>query len=138
MKSLSISFSKVKTDVLRLSEYIGLKAGAFDKLRAIDSDNDQLLYWFKDGLTLVGVLLDRVIGKMVDYDSSAGTAVISFRVTNDNFPFVEEAVERVIAYHIITRWLQLVAPNLLEMYVVNYRQAEQSLLQLCYFREMPK
>lgn len=138
MKTISISFGDVKTRVLRLSEYVGLKAGAYDKLRAIDSDAEQLKLWYHDGLALAGVLLDRVIGRATTIDETNGNATFTLVTVNDNLALVKSALEEFVSSHIIVRWLELVAPQLLEMYTGNFKQAEQTLLRLCYYREMPR
>lgn len=137
-KEINIAYSTVKSEVLRLSEYIGLKAGAFDKLRAIDEDNDQLKHWADEGMTIVGTVLDRVIAKKVTWSSTNSQWTLTLSHENDNIDLVQGAIERVVETHIITRWLKLVAPQLVEAYTGDFIQARDELTRLAYFREMPK
>lgn len=137
-KEINIAYSTVKSEVLRLSEYIGLKAGAFDKLRAIDEDNDQLKHWADEGMTIVGTVLDRVIAKKVTWSSTNSKWTLTLSHENDNIDLVQGAIERVVETHIITRWLKLVAPQLVEAYTGDFIQARDELTRLAYFREMPK
>ena len=138
MQSISITYSTVKSEVLRLSEYIGLKAGAFDKLRAIDEDNDQLKHWADEGMTIVGTVLDRVIAKKTEWDGNNSAWTLILAHENDNSVLLQGAIERVVEAHIITRWLKLVAPQLVEAYTSDFVQARDELMRLAYFREMPK
>lgn len=135
---INIAYSTVKSEVLRLSEYIGLKAGAFDKLRAIDEDNDQLKHWADEGMTIVGTVLDRVIAKKVTWSSTNSQWTLTLSHENDNLALLQGAIERVVETHIITRWLKLVAPQLVEAYTGDFIQARDELTRLAYFREMPK
>ena len=135
---INIAYSTVKSEVLRLSEYIGLKAGAFDKLRAIDEDNDQLKHWADEGMTIVGTVLDRVIAKKVTWSSTNSQWTLTISHENDNIDLLQGAIERVVETHIITRWLKLVAPQLVEAYTGDFIQARDELTRLAYFREMPK
>ena len=135
---INIAYSTVKSEVLRLSEYIGLKAGAFDKVRAIDEDNDQLKHWADEGMTIVGTVLDRVIAKKVTWSSTNSQWTLTLSHENDNIDLVQGAIERVVETHIITRWLKLVAPQLVEAYMGDFIQARDELTRLAYFREMPK
>lgn len=139
-KEINIAYSTVKSEVLRLSEYIGLKAGAFDKLRAIDEDNDQLKHWADEGMTIVGTVLDRVIAKKVTWnaESTPNNWTLTLSHENDNSALLQGAIERVVETHIITRWLKLVAPQLVEAYTGDFIQARDELTRLAYFREMPK
>ncbi len=138
MTTLSITYGNVKRDVLRMSEYVGLKSGAHDQLRAIDSDDEQLRFWYREGLSLVGVLLDRLLDRRVSIDDVSDTATFVFSHVNDNLPQYEGAIQRVVVLHILVHWLKLVAPSLLSAYESDLRDSEQSLLRMCYFREMPK
>ena len=135
---INIAYSTVKSEVLRLSEYIGLKAGAFDKLRAIDEDNDQLKHWADEGMTIVGTVLDRVIAKKVTWKATDSKWELTLSHENDNIALLQGAIERVVETHIITRWLKLVAPQLVEAYTGDFIQARDELTRLAYFREMPK
>ena len=135
---INIAYPTVKSEVLRLSEYIGLKAGAFDKLRAIDEDNDQLKHWADEGMTIVGTVLDRVIAKKVTWSSTNSQWTLTLSHENDNIDLLQGAIERVVETHIITRWLKLVAPQLVEAYMGDFIQARDELTRLAYFREMPK
>ena len=142
---IAISYSTVKREVRRLSEDIGLKAGGFDKLRVIDEDDEQLLYWYKEGLALVGNILDRIIkGKVLIVTSPAptGMEVNDARITlsnlNDNESLLTDAIQKVLVSDIIVHWLKLVAPQLVDAYFVDLAHARDNLLRLAYFREMPK
>lgn len=135
MKSVTIKYSEVKRDVLRLSEYVGLKSGMYDRIRAIDNDDEQLRYWYHDGLSGVCVLLDRVLhGKVVDGD----VTTLTLSHENDISGSVDGLVRRMIVTHIIIRWLKLVAPQLVEPYAADYVQQREELSRMVYFREMPK
>lgn len=141
---ITISYPTVKREVRRLSEYIGLKAGAFDKLRAIDEDDEQLLYWYKEGLALVGNILDRIIKGKVNIATTASTNVdvndasITLSNINDNEKLLTDAIQKVLVSDIIVHWLKLVAPQLVDAYFVDLAQARDNLLRLAYYREMPK
>lgn len=135
MKSVTIKYSEVKRDVLRLSEYVGLKSGMYDRIRAIDNDDEQLRYWYHDGLAGVCVLLDRVLHeKVVDGDETT----LTLSHDNDISGAVDGLVRRMIVTHIIIRWLKLVAPQLVEPYAADYVQQREELSRMVYFREMPK
>lgn len=135
MKSVTIRYSEVKRDVLRMSEYVGLKSGSYDRIRAIDNDDEQLRYWYHDGLAGVCVLLDRALhGKVVDGDE----ATLTFAHDNDISDGVGSLARRMIVTHIIVRWLKLVAPQLAEQYASDYIQQREELSRMVYYREMPK
>lgn len=138
MSTLTLTFEKVKQDVLRLSEYIGLKAGAFDKLRAIEEDKEQLHKWWLDGLVIVGTVLDRLLVRPTLMDTSADSATYTLQYKNDNSALLAELAARVVALHIVVRWLKLVAPQLVEAYTADFVQAREELMRLAYYREMPR
>lgn len=136
MSTITLTFEKVKQDVLRLSEYIGLKAGAYDRIRAIVDDSQQLHRWWDEGLALVCQALDRIIDKPTLVTDDTAT----LRLTNDNDhrALLEDTMVRCISTHIMVRWLKLVAPQLVEGYMGDHVQAMNELERLAYFREMPK
>ncbi len=138
MNQFAIKYSDVHQEVLRLTEYIGMKAGAFDKLRAIEEDKEQLHKWWLDGLVIVGTVLDRIIVRPTLVDAASDSATFELQYKNDNSALLAEAAARVVALHIVVRWLQLVAPALVEAYTADFAQARDELMRLAYYREMPK
>lgn len=138
MNQFAIKYSDVHQEVLRLTEYIGMKAGAFDKLRAIEEDKEQLHKWWLDGLVIVGTVLDRIIVRPTLVDAASDSATFELQYKNDNSALLAESAARVVALHIVVRWLQLVAPALVEAYTADFAQARDELTRLAYFREMPK
>ena len=138
MNQFAIKYSDVHQDVLRLTEYIGMKAGAFDKLRAIEEDKEQLHKWWLDGLVIVGTVLDRIIVRPTLVDAASDSATFELQYKNDNSALLAEAAARVVVLHIVVRWLQLVAPALVEAYTADFAQARDELTRLAYYREMPK
>lgn len=138
MTTVTLTFEQVKQEVLRLSEYIGKKAGAFDKLRAIEEDSEQLHKWWHDGLVIVATALDRIIVRPTLVDVTSDSATFELQYKNDNSALLAEAAARVVALHIVVRWLQLVAPALVEAYTADFAQAHDELMRLAYYREMPK
>ena len=138
MTTVTLTFEQVKQEVLRLSEYIGKKAGAFDKLRAIEEDSEQLHKWWNDGLVIVATALDRIIVRPMLVDAASDSATFELQYKNDNSALLAEAAARVVALHIVVRWLKLVAPALVEAYTADFAQARDELMRLAYYREMPK
>ncbi len=138
MTTVTLTFEQVKQEVLRLSEYIGKKAGAFDKLRAIEEDSEQLHKWWHDGLAIVATALDRIIVRPSLVDVASDSATFELQYKNDNSALLAESAARVVALHIVVRWLQLVAPALVEAYTADFAQARDELMRLAYYREMPK
>lgn len=138
MTTVTLTFEQVKQEVLRLSEYIGKKAGAFDKLRAIEEDSEQLHKWWHDGLVIVATALDRIIVRPTLVDAASDSATFELQYKNDNSTLLAEAAARVVALHIVVRWLKLVAPALVEAYTADFVQARDELMRLAYYREMPK
>ena len=138
MTTVTLTYEQVHQDVLRLSEYIGKKAGAFDKLRAIEEDKEQLHKWWLDGLVIVGTVLDRLLVRPTQIDTSADIATYTLQYKNDNSALLAESAARVVALHIVVRWLKLVAPQLVEGYTADFVQARDELARLAYYREMPK
>lgn len=138
MTTLTLTYEQVRQEVLRLTEYIGLKAGAFDKLRAIEEDKEQLHKWWLDGLVIVGTVLDRLLVRPTQIDTSADSATYTLQYKNDNSALLAESAARVVALHIVVRWLKLVAPQLVEAYTADFVQAREELMRLAYYREMPR
>lgn len=138
MTTVTLTYEQVHQEVLRLTEYIGLKAGAFDKLRAIEEDKEQLHKWWLDGLVIVGTVLDRLLVRPTLMDTSADSATYTLQYKNDNSALLAESAARVVALHIVARWLQLVAPQLVEDYTADFVQAREELMRLAYYREMPR
>ena len=138
MITLTLTYEQVHQEVLRLSEYIGAKAGAFDKLRAIEEDKEQLHKWWLDGLVIVGTALDRIIVRPTLVDVASDSATFELQYKNDNSALLAESAARVVALHIVVRWLKLVAPQLVEAYTADFVQARDELARLAYYREMPK
>lgn len=138
MTTVTLTFEQVKQEVLRLSEYIGKKAGAFDKLRAIEEDSEQLHKWWHDGLVIVATALDRIIVHPTLVDATSDSATFELQYKNENTVLLAEAAARVVALHIVVRWLKLVAPALVEAYTADFAQARDELMRLAYYREMPK
>lgn len=138
MTTVTLTYEQVHQEVLRLTEYIGMKAGAFDKLRAIEEDKEQLHKWWLDGLVIVGTVLDRLLVRPTQIDTSADSATYTLQYKNDNSALLAESAARVVALHIVVRWLKLVAPQLVEGYTADFVQARDELTSLAYYREMPK
>lgn len=138
MYTVSLTYEQVHQEVLRLTEYIGAKAGAFDNLRAIEEDKEQLHKWWLDGLVIVGTALDRIIVRPTLVDVASDSATFELQYKNDNSALLGESAARVVALHIVVRWLKLVAPQLVEGYTADFVQARDELARLAYYREMPK
>lgn len=138
MTTLTLTYEQVRQEVLRLTEYIGLKAGAFDKLRAIEEDKEQLHKWWLDGLVIVGTVLDRLLVKPTLMGTSSDSITYTLQYKNDNNALLAESAARVVALHIVVRWLKLVAPQLVEAYTADFVQAREELMRLAYYREMPR
>ena len=138
MITIAISYDDIHSEVLRLSEYIATKAKDYDGLRAIDEDQEQLRSWYYDGLTIANIILDRVIAKRITFDRMTGEAQITLRTFNDSVALVKPALEQMLQYHIIVGWLKLVAPALVPQYQADEQSRQQELMNLCYYREMPK
>ena len=135
MMEVTISYSAVKREVRRMSEYIGLKAGAFDKLRALEKDDEQLRRWHEDGVAVVCALLDRVTESVTRQDD--GDVVLHLSVSNASAPLVADALRSAVSCHVLVRWLKLVAPSLVEVYAADEARSLETLGRLCYYREMP-
>lgn len=138
MITITINYNDIHSEVLRLSEYIAAKAKDYDGLRAIDEDKEQLRSWYYDGLTIANIILDRVIAKRITFNRITSEAQITLRNLNDSAALVKPALEEMLKYHIIVGWLKLVAPALVQQYQTDEQARQQELMNLCYYREMPK
>lgn len=138
MITIGIKYDDIHNEVLRLSEYIAAKAKDYDGLRAIDEDKEQLRSWFLDGLSIANILLDRVIAKRITFTSVTDEVQITLRSHNDAVELVKPALEQMLQYHIIVGWLKLVAPALAPQYQADEQARQQEIMNMCYYREMPK
>lgn len=138
MKSITIKFSDVFNEVKRTTEYIGQKNEAYDKLRMLDVDDEQMMQWFADGMSHVGIILDRLLSKRIQTSFITGEATMVLNIGNNNQEQVKDCIIRVVSMHMLNAWLEIVAPELLQLYKAEEQQLSQELMQLAYYREMPR
>ena len=136
MTTIDITYSAVAEEVKRQLEYIGLKSGAYDKIRAIDEDKDQLEYWYINGVAIVGVVLDRLITKK--QESDGGRYIFTVACDNARKDMIQKVAIRYIAAHMLVKWLQITAPELLQLHTTDEAEMMKELERLAYYREMPK
>ena len=137
MITIAIKYDDIHSQVLRLSEYIGQKAKDYNGMRAIDEDKEQLLTWYRNGLAMVNIILDRLICKRVEFNIISGEAQITLKTFNDAEGLVKPTIEQLLVYHIIVGWLKLVAPALAPQYEQEEKDRQRELMNMCYYREMP-
>lgn len=138
MTTITLRYADVKRDVLRLSEYAGRKAGQYDRLRAIDEDDEQLRRWYADGLVLVGHVLDRLLPRTVSSGGEGGEHVLTLSGTTAQPELLSDAVREMVVSNILYRWVKLVAPPLAESYMADLAQAKDKLERIAYYRKMPQ
>ncbi len=138
MIEVKISFNDVFTEVRRNTEVLGQKFGAYDKIRAVEEDGEQMMPWFNDGLSVVGMLLDRLITKPVAPVSDNGDTTFYLNVKNNNSAQVKGCIERLVTVHMVSLWLEATAPELVQTSKLEEQNLSQQLVQLAYYREMPK
>ena len=135
MVELHLDRDSIEREVRRTTEYVGLKAGVFDKVRATGHDTEQIGQWFADALSALMQMLDRVIvGPVEDRGgnvsmclSSAGSAV----------GVLEQLVHRYMVANVLVKWLRMVAPELVEPYAADEQRLAAELLNVAHYREMP-
>lgn len=134
---IEIDFECVFDEAQRMSEQIGQKAGAWDHHRIADEDKEQLLWWYRDGIGIVNVLLDRVLRGYVRIDTMTGQTEMELSIENSSKGLIGDVVRRLLSTHMITSWLGVVAPDLVPLYQSQEKGIEQELLRIAYYREMP-
>lgn len=138
MMEIRISFNEVFNEVRRNTEVLGQKAGAYDRVRAVKEDDEQMLPWFHDGISFVGVLLDRLNAKPVSIVPDKENATFYLNVTNNNRAQLKDCITRLVTVHMVSLWLEAVAPELVQTSKAEEQNLSQQLVRLAYYREMPR
>lgn len=132
---VTISRSEIEKAAIQLSEYIGAKNADFEKVRAITYDRPLLDGWITQAMTEIGDLLDRVT-KFVYRDGDYMSIELRDTVTRPKE--VEELMVRYAKYSVVTHWLNLVLPNAAATYEADRQRELTELVNLAYYRKMPK
>lgn len=135
MITIKFEWADVMRDVVRTSEYIGAKSEDYDRVRATILDEEQLQHYFADALAVVAQALDRVTVGPVICDGNTVTMTLS--VNNSAKALLCNIIPRYTAAAVLTRWVQIVVPNLTQVYKANEDQLAASLMQVAMYREMP-
>ena len=138
MKTITVKFDDVFTDVCRSSEYIGSKFGVYDQVRLTEYDNEQMMQWFADAMANVGVILDRLLARKITTSFITGEAVMTLNVQNNNMEQIKDCITRLATAHILALWLEITAPELVQTAKLEEQQLSQQLMRLAYYREMPR
>lgn len=138
MINITIKFSDVFTKVQRSAEYLGQKNNAYDNLRIIDYDDEQLLEWYSEAMVSVGTALDRLLTKRIANSPKTNDVSLSLNISNNNAALVKDCVENFAAAHIFRMWVELVLPEYIEVSRSAEQERKQELLQIAYYREMPR
>lgn len=138
MKTITVKFDDVFTDVCRSSEYIGAKLGVYDKVRVTEYDNEQMMQWFSDAMANVGVILDRLLARKITTSFITGEATMTLNVQNSNMEQIKDCITRVATAHMLSLWLEITAPELVQTAKLEEQQLSQQLMRLAYYREMPR
>lgn len=137
MTTVTIAFDDVFTEVQRLSEYVARSAAKYDAMRIAGEDDEQLTYWYRDGVGKLNVMLDRVIKGKISMDFATCDCTMNLTTSNDSASLIGDVSKRLLANHIIVKWLQVVMPELAPQYAEQEREIEQELMGIAYYREMP-
>lgn len=138
MENIRIEFSEVFDEVERTTEYLGTKNETYDKLRMIDEDKEQMMQWWADGMAVVGIILDRVLAKRIVTSYMTGDAELVLNVSNNNVKQIKDCIVRLVAKHMLCAWLLIVWPDMAQLYKAEEQIASQELMQIAYYREMPR
>lgn len=135
METIRINKEMVLQEVRRMSEYVGLKSGSYDRVRMTRRDEAQASMWITDAMSGLLPVLDRVTRGVVEDDGSE--LVLRLDVRNSAAEQLQRLAERYASAVVLARWLRLVAPELTEVYAADEQRLLQELLNVAYFREMP-
>lgn len=138
MISITVSFKDVFEIVQRNAEYLGQKNNAYDKLRVVEYDDEQMLQWFADGMASVSNILDRLLAKRITTSFATGESKMLLNVSNNNSEQIKDSIESYVAAHMFRMWVELVFPEYLEVPRNDEQERMRELLQLAYYREMPR
>lgn len=138
MISITIGFKNVFDTVQRNAEYLAAKNDAYDKLRIIEYDDEQMLQWFADGMAAVGNILDRLLAKRIKTSFTTGVSELSLNIANNNSAQIKDCIESFVASHMYRMWVELVLPQYTEIPRLNEQERMRELLQIAYYREMPR
>lgn len=131
----TVNRSEIVKSAIQLSEYIGAKSGGFEKVRAITYDKPLLDKWVSQALTELGDVLDRLTEYIVrdgDYVS------YELRETVTRPQEVEQQMTRYASYCVVCHWLNLVLPAVAATYEADRQRELTELVNLAYYRKMPK
>lgn len=132
---VTVSRSEIEKSVIQLSEYIGAKGADFEQVRAITYDRPLLDKWIAQAMTEVGDVLDRLANSIVrDGDYMR----IELKETVTRPQEVEDLIVRYASYSVVTHWLNLVLPTAVAPYEANRQRELTELVNLSYYRKMPK
>ena len=135
METIRINKEMVLQEVRRMSEYVGLKGGSYDRVRMTRRDEAQASMWITDAMSGLLPVLDRVTRGVVEDDGSE--LVLRLDVRNSAAEQLQWLAERYASAVVLARWLRLVAPELTEVYAADEQRLLQELLNVAYYREMP-
>lgn len=132
---VTINRSEIVKSAIQLSEYIGAKSGAYEQARAITYDKPLLDKWVNQALTELGDVLDRLTEYIVrdgDYVS------YELKETVTRPQEVEQQMTRYASYCVVCHWLNLALPNAVATYEADRQRELTELVNLAYYRKMPK
>ena len=131
----TVNRSEIIKSAVQLSEYIGAKSSAYEQVRAISYDKPLLDKWVSQALTELGDVLDRLTEYIVrdgDYVS------YELKETVTRPQEVEALMTRYASYCVVCHWLNLVLPQAAATYEADRQRELTELVNLAYYRKMPK
>lgn len=130
---MEITIDKVEVlqDVKREAEYIGSKRGDYDKLRAIDADDELLRRWISEACLSIESELRDVGGPGI-----AAGSVWVLRIHNENGrgTWASATAQSYVESRVLVNWLQMVAPDQAEVYALRAAEKLGELKKLVYYR----
>lgn len=132
---VTVSRSEIEKSAIQLSEYVGAKGADFEAVRAITYDRPLLDKWIAQAMTEIGNALDRVT-KFIYRDGEHLSIELQETVTRPQE--VEQSMVRYATNSVVAHWLNLVLPQAASTYELNSQREMTDLVNLAYYRKMPK
>lgn len=137
MITITISYNNVEAAIRRATEYEGQKNGAYNALRAIKEDEAHLKWWYREGVTAVCILLDRVLARNVP-NAVTGDYDLTLNVSNDNVHQLQEKIEEVVESHVLYKWFRQMNVDKGMQYRSDAQERLEELKRMVYYRKMPR
>lgn len=132
---VTVNRCEIVKNAIELSEYIGGKSSDYEQVRAITYDKPLLDKWVSQALTELGDVLDRLTNR-IETDGDEVNYCLMGTVTRPQE--VEQSMTRYASYSVLCHWLNLVLPTAVAPYEANRQRELTELVNLSYYRKMPK